>query len=71
MRVLAIDPGYDRLGIAVLEGDSSRPSLLWSDCVTPDKGVGAARLACVFGAISSAIKKYAPDALALETLFLA
>ncbi|MBI2025291.1 crossover junction endodeoxyribonuclease RuvC, partial [Candidatus Kaiserbacteria bacterium] len=31
MRILAIDPGYDRLGIAVVEGDASRPALLWSD----------------------------------------
>ena len=26
MRVIGIDPGYDRLGIAVLEGDPSRPT---------------------------------------------
>jgi crossover junction endodeoxyribonuclease RuvC len=67
--VLAIDPGYDRLGVAVLEGDASRPTLVWSDCVLPDKGASSQRLACVSKAISSAIKKYKPDALALETLF--
>ena len=69
MRILAIDPGYDRLGVAVIEGDSSRPTLLWSDCVTPDKGASEERLACVSNAISAAIKEYAPDALAIETLF--
>ena len=68
-RVLAIDPGFDRMGIAVLEGDASRPTLVWSDCVLPAKGKKEARLAEVFGAVKSAIKKYAPDALALETLF--
>ncbi|MBI4065949.1 crossover junction endodeoxyribonuclease RuvC [Candidatus Kaiserbacteria bacterium] len=69
MRILAIDPGYDRLGIAVLEGDASRPTLLWSDCVMPAKGNRAERLAEVSLAITSAIKKHFPDVLAIETLF--
>lgn len=69
MRILAIDPGYDRLGIAVIEGNPSRPTLIMSDCVQPDKGVREARLADVFRTVSSAIQNYAPDALALETLF--
>jgi crossover junction endodeoxyribonuclease RuvC len=69
MRVLAIDPGYDRLGVAVLEGDASRPVLLWSDCVTPKKGTLAERLAEVSLAVTEAIEKYSPDAVAIETLF--
>ncbi|MBI2055142.1 MAG: crossover junction endodeoxyribonuclease RuvC [Candidatus Sungbacteria bacterium] len=69
MRILAIDPGYDRLGIAVIEGDPSRPALLWSDCVEPAKGARAGRLARISGAVSATILEYAPDALAIETLF--
>ncbi|MCX6787417.1 MAG: crossover junction endodeoxyribonuclease RuvC [Candidatus Kaiserbacteria bacterium] len=69
MKILAIDPGYDRLGIAVIEGNPSRPTLLWSDCVMPDKGPIAQRLAHIANAVAEAIKNYAPDALALETLF--
>jgi crossover junction endodeoxyribonuclease RuvC len=69
MRILAIDPGYDRLGIAVVEGNPSRPMLIWSDCVMPDKGARAQRLAQVLGAVTEAIKKYTPGAIALETLF--
>lgn len=69
MRILAIDPGYDRLGIAVVEGDPSRPTLIWSDCVLPDKGEASERLAQVSQAITKAIKKYSPDILAIETLF--
>jgi len=68
-RILAIDPGYDRLGIAVLEGDPSRPTLVMSDCVLPAKGAHEERLAAVSRAVTSAIKKYKPSALALETLF--
>ena len=69
MRILAIDPGYDRLGIAVIEGNPSRPTLLWSDCVLPEKGARELRLARVSSAVSDAIREYAPDALAIETLF--
>src|SRR3989344_5187068 len=69
MRILAIDPGYDRLGIAVIEGNPSRPSLLWSDCIIPDNGTREKRLACVWRAVTGAIVEYAPDALAIETLF--
>lgn len=69
MRILAIDPGYDRLGIAILEGDPFRPILLWSDCVLPEKGSAEKRLACVSRSVTDAIQKYAPDALGIETLF--
>ncbi len=69
MRILAIDPGYDRLGIAVVEGNASRPTLLWSDCITPKKGSGAERLGHVSRVVVDAIEKYTPDAVAIETLF--
>jgi crossover junction endodeoxyribonuclease RuvC len=69
MRILAIDPGYDRLGVAVLEGNASRPTLITSRCVEPNKGAQVDRLSHVSSAITSAINEYAPDALAIETLF--
>lgn len=69
MKVLAIDPGFDRLGIAVLKGDPSRPLLVWSGCVTPAKGTVEERLAAVHAAIEIAIETHTPDCLALETLY--
>lgn len=69
MRILAIDPGYDRLGIAVMEGNASHPILIWSDCVMPGKDTGEKRLAGVAEAVTSTIKKYSPNILAIETLF--
>lgn len=69
IRVLSIDPGYDRLGIAVLEGTASAPELLWSACVTPPKCAASERLAHVFRSIANAISAYQPDYVALETLF--
>ena len=69
MRVLAIDPGFDRMGVAILEGDPSRPSLVASDCVIPEKGVPSLRLARVSVAVEDAIRTHRPDALAIESLF--
>ena len=69
MRILGIDPGFDRLGLAVLEGDPSKPTLVWSTCVTPPKGEQHERLAAVYKAVSDALNEHAPDLLALETLF--
>jgi crossover junction endodeoxyribonuclease RuvC len=69
MRVLAIDPGFDRLGMAVVEGDPSKPVVVWSECVLPPKGEKESRLAVVFDAVDAAIKKYSPDMLAIESLF--
>jgi crossover junction endodeoxyribonuclease RuvC len=69
MRVLGIDPGFDRLGLAVIEGDPSKPVLVWSDCILPAKGEAHQRLAQVYAEVAQAIAKYAPDAVALETLF--
>lgn len=63
--VIAVDPGYDRVGVAVMEGGA----LVHSECFIPEKGIMAVRLRAVFRRVSEIIKKYAPDALAIETLF--
>lgn len=68
-RVLAVDPGYDRLGVAVVEGDPSKPVLVWSDTILPPKGSRETRLAVVFSAIEAAITEHTPTVLAIETLF--
>jgi crossover junction endodeoxyribonuclease RuvC len=67
--VLAVDPGYDRCGIAVIEGDTSRPTLVWSGCITPPKGRLEERLGAVLEAVAAALKEYRPAVLAAETLF--
>jgi crossover junction endodeoxyribonuclease RuvC len=64
-RVLAIDPGYDRLGIAVMEKDA----LIFSECFVPPKGTLPARLASVYQRVNTLIQHYAPESMATETLF--
>jgi crossover junction endodeoxyribonuclease RuvC len=71
MRVLAIDPGYDRLGIAVLEKQNGKENALFSACVTTGKKLShGERLAEIGNAVSDTIYKWNPDALAIESLFL-
>lgn len=70
MKVLAIDPGYDRLGIAVLEGTGSAPVLVHSACVTTESADSLIdRLLHIGNTISVLLEEYKPDAVAVETLF--
>ena len=70
MKVLALDPGYDRLGVAVLSGNGSAPILLYSTCITTDKQKALPDRIYELGiALEAVIKEYAPDTLALEKLF--
>lgn len=69
MKILAIDPGFDRMGIAVIDGVASDPHFIWGACITPPKGVLAKRLVEIFSAIDATVKKYRPDVVAVETLF--
>jgi crossover junction endodeoxyribonuclease RuvC len=67
--ILAIDPGYDRCGVAIIKtGVVSSVAHSW--CITTDKKDSHAdRLATVFKSVESAIAEYTPDTIALETLF--
>ena len=69
MRILGIDPGYDRCGIAIVEGSGSRQIVVMSDCILPPRGAQEDRLAYVAQSVEEAIETYRPDALAIETLF--
>ena len=37
IRVLALDPGYDRLGVAVLERQEGKEVLLFSTCIVTNR----------------------------------
>ncbi len=71
MKILALDPGYDRLGIAVLEhGQNGKEKLLTSTCIVTDRAADfTERLFHVGEAVSSLLKEHHPDAVAIETLF--
>lgn len=70
MRVLAVDPGYGRCGIAVLEKTTGRDRLIFSTCLeTPKEAEFADRLGYILSAIESAVDDMAPEAFAMERLF--
>lgn len=71
MKILAIDPGYERMGMAVLEGAVGKEQVVFSDCVRTKAGdAHASRLVIIGKEIGKTIEKYAPEAVAVETLFL-
>lgn len=67
--ILAIDPGYDRCGLAIVEYDTE-PKLIFSKCIeTNKKDAHQNRLLFIFEAIKSEVERCKPDFIALETLF--
>jgi len=71
MRVLAIDPGYERLGIAVLEKKAGgKEQLIFSECFqTPKTDEFINRLHAVGVELRNIIKEYSPQGIAIESLF--
>lgn len=70
MKVIAIDPGFDRLGLAVLENTSGKDALLHSACLVTDRNQAfSLRLLEVGTVVESLLTKYQPDTMAIETLF--
>jgi crossover junction endodeoxyribonuclease RuvC len=71
MKIIAIDPGYERLGIAILEkNNGGKETLLYSNCIFTTRSIPhSQRLAVIGTEISRLIEEYEPEALAIETLF--
>ncbi|MDO8589900.1 MAG: crossover junction endodeoxyribonuclease RuvC [bacterium] len=64
--VLGVDPGFDRIGIAVLD----KNKVLFSDCTETNRKLShAERLLEIGTVIGSIIKKWKPECLAIESLF--
>jgi crossover junction endodeoxyribonuclease RuvC len=67
--ILAIDPGFDRCGAAIIDV-TDKTTVTYSWCIVTDKKTShAERLAVIFKNIENAIATYQPTAIALETLF--
>jgi len=70
MRVLGIDPGYERLGVAVLERDGSSEKLLYSTCIETDKQDSLPdRLQVLGDELEKLLVEYQPEYVGVETLF--
>jgi crossover junction endodeoxyribonuclease RuvC len=70
MRVIAIDPGYGRCGVAIVEKNGGKDAWIYSDCIeTQAKDGFVERLAQIVAECERLIKEHKPDALAMERLF--
>lgn len=72
MVILAIDPGYERLGIAILKKEKTdkKESLVFSECFhTSSKDAHAIRLGQIQTHLETIIEQHKPHTLAIETLF--
>ncbi len=70
MKVLAIDPGFGRCGVAVLDGSSTAATLLYSACIETDKKDSFPdRLLAVANEILRIIDAYAPETMSIEEIY--
>lgn len=72
MRILAIDPGYERIGIAIIDKEkSSKELFIYSECFKTKKELPfEERLHAIGEKIEALILEYSPAILAIETLFM-
>jgi crossover junction endodeoxyribonuclease RuvC len=71
MKILGIDPGFERIGIAIIERKpKEKDALVYSYCFkTSAKIPFHERLTAIGNEIEKIIKKYKPEALAIEKLY--
>lgn len=70
MRIISIDPGYERLGVAILEKDK-KETLLFSECFRTKATLPFVdRLELVGKEVARVIEEHSPKALAIENLFI-
>lgn len=70
LRVVGIDPGFDRCGVAIMEKTSGKEKLLFSTCITTSpKTAHEDRLLFVGEELGKIIKEWKPSDMAMEKLF--
>ncbi|MCF7865780.1 MAG: crossover junction endodeoxyribonuclease RuvC [Candidatus Pacebacteria bacterium] len=72
MRILSIDPGYERLGVAIIDKTKGQKEfLVFSDCFKTDaKELFEDRLTSIGLRVEKLIEEYKPEALSIENLFI-
>jgi crossover junction endodeoxyribonuclease RuvC len=75
MKLLAIDPGYDRIGVAILEKNienNNKEVLIYSTCIQTDKKqTFYERMIYVQQRLEIIISEHAPEHVCLEELYFA
>lgn len=72
VRILGIDPGFDRIGICILDKTTGKENLVYSACIeTSKKDSFGKRLEVIGTSLEKVLKEYKPNELAIEKLFFA
>ena len=72
MRIIGIDPGIERVGIAVIEKNGAKENYIFSECFkTSAKLSHSERLALIGKEVGRVVEEYSPKALSIEKLFFA
>lgn len=70
MRIIALDPGFERLGVAVIEKQNGKETLLHSDCIRTDASLPfPERLKQLGTQVEALIEEWQPGGMALEELY--
>lgn len=71
MKIIAFDPGYERLGIAILEKtELGKDIVIYSECFkTSVKDSHPERLGQIANKVLDLLKEFSPEQMAIETLF--
>ena len=70
MLILGIDPGFERMGCAVLEKSPGGEKLIYSTCLISSRSdAHEKRLLVLAEGLKKIIKKFKPDTMAIEKLF--
>ena len=70
MKILSFDPGFERLGCAVLERTLGKDVLLHSDCIRTSAKLPFSERLCLIGdAAAQLLDQHKPDGVALENIF--
>ncbi|MEN9582984.1 MAG: Crossover junction endodeoxyribonuclease RuvC, partial [Candidatus Parcubacteria bacterium] len=71
MKIIGIDPGFDRNGIAIIERGGKKDELVFSLLIqTDNKEVSSLRLASIAEQLEKILSDHKPDLLIIEQLFL-
>lgn len=69
-RLLGVDPGYGRMGWAVIAVQKNHPRLVASGClVTPTQAAATSRVATLYHELQKIITVWSPTEAAMEKLF--
>ena len=70
MRILGIDPGYDRLGVAIIDSENGVDSYVFSTCITTKSSDSFVdRLVQLGTELETLLTEYQPTDLAIEDVF--